>query len=425
MEGLRIPGYEVGGPIGFGAGGAAHAVRDREGASRAAVVAPTGERAARLGELRNLHHPHLPQIHDLVAVEDRVVVVMDLVVGPSLATLVNARSWLTHGEVATVWHGVADALAALHHRDLVHGDVSPANVIIGPGGVPVLVDVVGHGGAERGHTGYVPPELDEGPATTASDVWSLARTLAWASGDDPAVVRHVGPALASDPRERPGARDFATWSFLLGPGDPVDVPPAADLAGAQLRSAAAPTIITAERRGVRGGRMRVPAIAVAVVAGFALLLGAGRALGSAMPAGEPARAVAIPAAPSPEEVHAAVGALLDERDAALATGDAAALAAVHTPGSPAAASDAALLAAVTAEGLRLEGYGTDVLAVELVAGSSRAFTARVEVRQRAHTRVGPDGTVRPVGPQDPHCVLVSAEGRGDWRIVDVTGCQDS
>ena len=65
-----------------------------------------------------------PPIRALVEMNEHdVAVIMDLVVGPSLATLVNARTWLEPAEIATVWHGIADALAAMHHRGLVHGDV--------------------------------------------------------------------------------------------------------------------------------------------------------------------------------------------------------------------------------------------------------------------------------------------------------------
>ncbi|MGM0384535.1 MAG: protein kinase domain-containing protein [Actinomycetota bacterium] len=420
MERRVISGYEVGGPIGFGAGGAAFAVRDRDGRSLAAVVVPDDERLERLVGLRNLHHPHLPRIRDVVAVGDEAAVVMDLVVGPSLATLVNARSWLSQGEVATLWRGIGDALAALHRRDLVHGDVSPANVVIGPGGIPVLVDVVGHAGAERGHTGYVPPELDDGPATTASDVWSLARTLTWASGEDADVARHVGMALADDPLRRPTARDFAMWSYLLGDGAELEVPAAADLAGAQLRSVAAPTVLKEARA---SSEPPWAVFALAVIVAVTGLLVAGRALGLATRMDDtprPARAVAVPA--SPEGVRAVVASLLADRDVAVAAADAVAVRALYLPGAAVADADAALAATLGTEGTVLEGYGTVLLDLETSEVRSRAFTARIEVQQRAHRRTGPDGVQRFVERQDAHCVLVEAVRRGEWLIEEVTPC---
>ncbi|NCD18485.1 MAG: hypothetical protein EOL89_00635 [Actinobacteria bacterium] len=418
MERCVIKGYEVGGPIGFGAGGAAVAVRDRDGRSLAAVIAPRDARLERLEGLANLRHPNLPRIRDVVAAGDQAAVVMDLVVGPSLATLVNARSWLSRGEVATLWRTIGDALAALHHRGLVHGDVSPANVVVGPDGTPVLVDIVGHGGAERGHTGYIPPELDDGPATEASDIWSLARTLTWASGEDADVVRHVGRALAEDPVQRPTARDFATWSHLLGEGAELVVPAAANLAGAQLRSAAAPTVLKEER--VSPGRSWA-VLVVVVLGALAALLVAGRALGLAsrtIDSADPARAVA----PSVVDPRAVVSGLLSDRDAALAAGDEKAIRALYLPDAAVADVEAGLAAKLAEEGTFLEGFGTDLLAFETADERRGAFTARMEVQQRAHRRTGPEGTEEFVERQVSHCVLVEVVRQGEWLIGEVTSC---
>jgi tRNA A-37 threonylcarbamoyl transferase component Bud32 len=420
MERCVIKGYEVGGPIGFGAGGAAVAVRDRDGRSLAAVMTPRDARLERLEGLQNLRHPNLPRIRDVVAVDDQAAVVMDLVVGPSLATLVNARSWLSRGEVATLWRNIGDALAALHHRGLVHGDVSPANVVIGTDGTPVLVDIVGHGGAERGHTGYIPPEMDDGPATEASDIWSLARTLTWASGEDADVVRHVGKALAEDPVQRPTARDFAMWSYLLGEGVDLVVPAAADLAGAQLRSAAAPTVLKEERPSP--GRPWT-VFAMVVLVAVAGLLVAGRALGLAsrtVDSPDPARAVAH----SVVDARAVVSGLLADRDAALAAGDEVALRALYLPGSDVADVEAGLAATLVAEGTLLEGFGTDLLAFETTDERRGAFTARMEVQQRAHRRTGPDGEEEFVERQVTHCVLVEVAQRRGWLIGEVTSCPE-
>lgn len=417
MERRVIPGYEVGSPIGFGAGGTALAVRDAEGTSFAAVVVPKAGHRERFEELRALRHPHLPPIRALVEMNEHdVAVIMDLVVGPSLATLVNARTWLEPAEIATVWHGIADALAAMHHRGLVHGDVSPANVVIGPGGRPVLIDIVGHGGAERGHTGYIPPELDHGPATAASDVWSLARTLAWASGENAEVTDHLRGALAEDPTERPTAREFATWAHLLGEALPLEVPDAAALAGAQIRSAAAPTVLTPRPP----ERWPWQVLAAAVAGGLSLLMFAGHALGSAA---EPPRAVAPRDVPDPGTVHDVVVDLLGERDSALAAGDAVALAAVYQPGSRIAEVDQALADEIARDGIQLLEYGTDVLSVETVSTGRRSFVARVEARQRAHERLDPDGSREVVGRQEPHCVQVTAVERASWLIADLEVCE--
>ena len=420
-----IRGYEVSGPVGFGASGTTLGVRGQDGRPWVASIVRRDARLGRLRLLRDLHHPHLPAIHDMVEVGDgEAAVVMDLVVGPSLATLVNARSWLRGPEVVTVWRAIADALAAMHQRGLVHGDVSPANIIIGPDGRPVLIDVVGHGGAERGHTGYVPPELDDGDATTASDVWSLARTLSWASGEDRGVLAALGDALADAPARRPSARDFATWAFVLGTPGNIDVPGAASLAGAQLRAGARQTVLTPSRPRprLRGGLVW-PLVAaltavLGVIGGFALL--SATAAAEARPEATPRAIRAFPPVPA-DRAEAVTRELLARRDRVLVERDATALVSVYAPDAEAGRTDAALVAGMLAEDTAFTGYGTEVGSFELVESSYRGFVARLEVRQLEHVRVTRGAAVT-VPAQQSHCAEVEVRGGPDLRIAAVRGC---
>lgn len=416
--GEGIPGYDVAGPVGFGVSGAAHAVRGADGRPWVASVVPGGDRVERIRRLAHLHHPHLPAVHDIVSMGDETVaVVMELIIGPSLATVVNARTWLGTPEVVTVWRAVADALAAMHDRGLVHGDVSPANILLGPGGRPVLIDIVGHGGAERGHTGYIPPELDDGPATAASDVWSLARTLAWASGDDPRVLAAVGAALGDDPGDRPPARDFATWAFLLGDGGQVEVPGAATLAGAQLRAAAAPTLLTPRPRRPRWG------VAVAAVLTVLLTMLFARPSAAEVAPRHVQEWATTLTAHQAEEVSRL---LLARRDDALAARDPAALAELYLPGS--SSRDDELIRVMLAEGTEFRGYRTSADWLGPVSRAPGRFVARLEVRQLAHERVV-GGAVVSVAEQPAHCVeveLAAIDGAGpeEWRIARVGPCAD-
>lgn len=416
-EQIAIKGYEITGVAGFGAGGTAVAVRGRDGRAGVACIVPRDDRVDRVRELGHLRHPHLPRVRDVVDVAgNRAAVIMDLVVGPSLAALVAARSWLPPAEVVTLWRAIADALAAMHTRGLVHGDVSPANILLGPGGTPVLVDVVGHGGAERGHTGYIPPELDDGPATAASDVWSLARTLAWASGDDERVLRAVGSALADEPARRPAARDFSTWAFLLGPAESVTVPGAAALAGAQLRAAAAPTVLVAPKRS-RGWPRIAAVLTLLTVAGM-LLAGA---------AGPAPRAVhGWSAVLDATEAESVARGLMARRDAALEARDRGALQDVYQPGAAAAARDEALITSMEAEGTVFRGYRTEARWLGAVSRTPGAFTVQLEVRQLAHERET-GGEAIAVPEQPAHCVAVDLVGEDagrldEWRIAAVRPC---
>lgn len=190
---LAIEGYTSGGPVGFGARGSAVTVVGSDGAPAVAVAIDDDDRAASLRRLAHLRNAGLPVIVEIApARSGGYALVMEPVSGPNLATLIEARGSLSAAEAAELWRVLADALAALHSHGIVHGDVSPPNVIIGKDG-PVLLDIAGHAGREVGRLGYVPPEVEAGGRPgTESDVCSLARIISWASGEDPEVVRALG-----------------------------------------------------------------------------------------------------------------------------------------------------------------------------------------------------------------------------------------
>lgn len=114
---------------------------------------------------------------------------------------------------------LADTLAEAHARGVVHGDVTPSNVLFGPQGEPLLADfglarLDGLGG--RGCTpAYAAPERLRGaPASAAGDVWSVAATVltatlgrdGWHGEEVPAVLREC---LSERPSTRPDAAELA------------------------------------------------------------------------------------------------------------------------------------------------------------------------------------------------------------------------
>lgn len=248
--GTRIAGrYDVVGLL--GRGGAAdvfHAHDVRRGMAVAVKVvrAPEADARQRLAAevrvLRRLRHPRIVGILGSGAYCGLPYVVLELVEGGSLAAALR-RGALRAGHVRRIGVALADALAYLHGRGVVHRDVTPGNVLLDRTGEGHLADfgIAYDGGAAVTATGivigtasYLPPErLDGTPATPAGDVHALGlvllecltgrRAFSGSTTDvviekarrDPAVPRSLPApwpdvlraATARDPSRRPSAVD--------------------------------------------------------------------------------------------------------------------------------------------------------------------------------------------------------------------------
>ncbi len=165
--------------------------------------------------LASLDHPG---IVPLLAVEDDgtdVVLVMPRMVG-SLADRVASGGPLQPSEVTEIGRLLLDALATAHRQGVVHRDIKPDNVLFDGQGRPALADFgvavtrqftpgLTSVGTVVGTPEFIAPEQAAGePATTASDVFSLGATLAFAAHRT-RPVRRRGAAGRPDPcRPRPG-----------------------------------------------------------------------------------------------------------------------------------------------------------------------------------------------------------------------------
>lgn len=157
--------------------------------------------------------------------------VCDLVDGPTLAALVaeTPSGPLDSGTAASLLRRLATALTAAHGAGVVHGDVSPANVVLSADG-PVLVDF-GVGGLDRPSAdraltpAYAAPERRRGaPPSPAADVYGLGATV-WAG-----LCGHP-PAAAGDPLPVTVPASLATVLAACTAADPAARPVAAALAG--------------------------------------------------------------------------------------------------------------------------------------------------------------------------------------------------
>ena len=144
----------------------------------------------------SLDHPNIAAVHNAFWAGDDLILVMELIQGHSL------RGVLETGRVPleTTLDYASQALSALtyaHAHGVIHRDVSPSNMMIGPAGVLKLTDFglakgpadarLSQTGAPLGSLWYMSPEQVRGSASDArSDIYSLGAVLyELASGKKP------------------------------------------------------------------------------------------------------------------------------------------------------------------------------------------------------------------------------------------------
>lgn len=154
--------------------------------------AAVGEDKAYLERLRldirkgiTLRNPHLARILAMGMSDEHPFLVMELVEGIPLSATLNKREGVPEREVLRVALAVTDALTELHDAGLVHGNVTPANIVRGGDGEIKLINPGLLGPHRRNVMGgflgsplYIAPELIKGgDESPHCDMYSLGIIL--------------------------------------------------------------------------------------------------------------------------------------------------------------------------------------------------------------------------------------------------------
>ena len=151
-----------------------------------------------------LNYPHLVRVFESGRCElegtPLLYVVMEAA-EEDLSQILPERA-LTPGEVREMLSPALDALAHLHSKGLVHGRLRPSNILAAGDQVKVSTDSVRVDGELASSPagvmdGYDPPEAPSGKLTAASDVWSLAITMAEVLTHRRRLPRHCTQACQS------------------------------------------------------------------------------------------------------------------------------------------------------------------------------------------------------------------------------------
>ncbi|MEO7733903.1 MAG: protein kinase, partial [Kofleriaceae bacterium] len=134
--------------------------------------------------MAQLSHPNVVPVYDVIEAHDQIFLAMELVVGKSV------RQWLD--AAAHRWQAIVDVflaagagLAAAHAAGIVHGDVKPANLLLGDDGRARITDfgLASHTADEvlpgvRGTPAYMAPEQRAGvPCDVLGDQYAFCASL--------------------------------------------------------------------------------------------------------------------------------------------------------------------------------------------------------------------------------------------------------
>jgi serine/threonine protein kinase len=157
--------------------------------------------------IARLEHRHILTVHDVAEVDGVPFLVMRYTNSGDLNGLIARRS-LTVAQAARLIGQVASALAYAHRQGVVHRDVKPGNVLIGPDGDALLTDfgiakiyedtlnLTGEGQLVGTPAYMAPEQVQAQPVDARTDIYALGIVLYQALVGEPPFIAETPLALA-------------------------------------------------------------------------------------------------------------------------------------------------------------------------------------------------------------------------------------
>jgi serine/threonine protein kinase len=134
--------------------------------------------------LARLQHPGLTRLFDMDAAGSRPFIEIEYVEGPRLSTLIRRHGRLNPEQAFPLGRQLAATLHFLHAEGILHLDVKPSNIIMGP--TPRLIDLSVARRADRAHliNGFVGTDAYMSPEQADPALWSTIgpKTDSWGLG---------------------------------------------------------------------------------------------------------------------------------------------------------------------------------------------------------------------------------------------------
>lgn len=229
--GMNIGGYDVGQVFHIGATGPVWRTRTDAGDALLSLrAAGDGERCLeRWKTWASVTSRHVVALRDVARSDDgRWAIVYDYVAGRPLDVEIDSPDLRPIATRRQIIEGIAAGVSALHSAGIVHGDLTPSNIIVTPSGRAVIIDLIDELGERDGTPGWTQgltgEQADRACLRQLAHILHMDEVLAelgFADRDD--CLGEATPVL-DDPIEHPISRE---------PVDPERV--IADLRAAALR----------------------------------------------------------------------------------------------------------------------------------------------------------------------------------------------